>query len=404
MTEKSQPLQPLQEHLAKRELELETLRITGTTEQVLQAETDVADAKAAFWGSGVAVPVNYLGTFAARGNAVETGTGSWANFAPDPDIANRQVNTLDIAGALSLAKDFDGDVDGLTSTGSSSIKEGEESFVFGARYSGTRGVSITETTGLSGSYVHGKRVNWTDGDIWMRQTGGSTYRSETDTDSYDSQLNVTGEIIKTERAGKKIQSKSQTTGAIIDVKVAKEFLATSFVKNLQTRDFTGASSEFLCTAAESELHIALAQTITSATGLTIVVAMSGALLAYNTAPARIVVDSTLLTAQFSQNNFFNVARNTAESYATATKKVGVNVTAAQIDDSYSIRQLAKTVYNVCSNNNSVIKNTVSLADSLLNQSKVPLNLTETKFDQFKAEIGLEIHEINCCLDKVELHL
>jgi hypothetical protein len=117
---------------------------------------------------------NYISSHNFRGVGE---CNSWANVAPDEDIALQDVKKLNIENALVLAKVRDGDIDGFTNNATSSVKEGDESFTVGASYSGTRGVNISEVSGLKATYIRGKKVSWLDGDSWTKNTGGD-YHSE----------------------------------------------------------------------------------------------------------------------------------------------------------------------------------------------------------------------------------
>jgi hypothetical protein len=95
---------------------------------------------------------------------------------PTPPEVKDKIDHFDwpIKKAVLLAKELDGDVDGQRGNGTSSVREGSESFIFGANYTGLRGANISEVSGLSASYVTGKRVSWLDGDSFSFQNTGSS--------------------------------------------------------------------------------------------------------------------------------------------------------------------------------------------------------------------------------------
>lgn len=166
--------------------------------QSLQLSNDLQSAQAALGHRSnflAGKTTGYLGEFAARGGVHSNGTSSWADEPAAEVIASIAVTNFDLAKCLETTSTFDGDIDGkYSSTGSSTVKEGEERFVIGASYLGTRGVSITEVSGLLGSFVHGKRVTWTDGDIWVRQKQGKMYKTDLETNSFDYQLKTEEKI------------------------------------------------------------------------------------------------------------------------------------------------------------------------------------------------------------------
>jgi hypothetical protein len=114
------------------------------------------------------------------------------------------VKGLDIDAALALAKTLDGDIDGKSSTGTSTVMEGEERFVFGASYSGQQGVGISETSGVSANYVKGKKVSWLAGDQWSLHKDGSAF-NEWDVDEMSSKTKAKGQFTS-EINAKSVQS------------------------------------------------------------------------------------------------------------------------------------------------------------------------------------------------------
>lgn len=152
----------------------------------------LAAAKAAFWGDtddiAEKIGTQYKGDYIATNTRRQVDPNTtWANVPPDPDILFSDVTQLNIEKSLTLAARFDGDIDGKANNSTSSCKEGDESFVFGASYSGTQGISISEVSGLSSSYVRGKRVSWLNGDSWTYQTGGDAH-SESDSNKISSKV------------------------------------------------------------------------------------------------------------------------------------------------------------------------------------------------------------------------
>lgn len=146
------------------------------------------------WGVALHTKAGYLGNFFAAGQ-VRAGsvTSSWANVDVDQGIAATAVCGLDIDAALALAKTLDGDIDGKSNTGTSTVKEGEERFIFGASYSGQQGVSISETSGVSANYVKGKRISWLAGDQWSLHKEGSAF-SESYVDQMSSTTKAKGAV------------------------------------------------------------------------------------------------------------------------------------------------------------------------------------------------------------------
>ncbi|WP_397412803.1 hypothetical protein [Polaromonas sp.] len=397
--DRSELLKDLQDNL-----KLQKLATDNPKDKVLRAEADAKAkelglastldaANAALW-AGPHATNSYLGEFAARGNA-GTVVGSWANVKPDDELHNSQVDSLDLETTLSLAKKFDGDIDGLTATGNSTVVEGEERFVFGASYIGTRGVSINETAGLLGSFVHGKRVNWTDGDIWVRQEGGKMYKTDIDTDFVDYQANAKEKISFFRRAGKDIKH-TTLAGADIIVGNSAEGYRTknSVVGLLETSNFAGASAQFTFAGAAISSTFAGAQITLSTTGLSTAVAVSGALLAYNVAPARITVDSTGLTVQLCQNNFYNVASNSIQTYVSSMEKNGITIKMNDVLTEKSSVKLGNTLWEVVKNNLCVTDRTLAIGTSHVNIQNIKAGVSNSDSVFSKAKTSVSAGDVS----------
>lgn len=166
----------------------------------------------------------YAGDFVAA-NKVNSGGGlSWADISPTSEVAKIDVTTLNPESVIKLATSHDQDIDGKSGAGTSTVKEGEERFIFGASYSGTQGVSISEVSGVSASIAHGKRVSWLDGDSWSYQKGGSSH-SEQELKDIFSNTNARDIVSKT-FASYKIQSESRAVDSNSSVRMSAGNVST----------------------------------------------------------------------------------------------------------------------------------------------------------------------------------
>lgn len=211
-----------------------------TSANKLDLKTGVKSAKDALWagttGLDENLSENYKGEYVASNSYIDNGLDkSWANLDPDKLIAIKNVQKLEINDAVKLAEQFDADVNGRANDGSSSCKEGAESFVFGANYSGTRGVNISEVSGLSASYVRGKRVSWLDGDAWSYQKGGDSY-SESYLEDMDTQVTAGNIDSKTDSRGH-VRTKVMAQHDNTSVRMAGG--------NVNTVNMGGTSNEFI---------------------------------------------------------------------------------------------------------------------------------------------------------------
>ena len=137
-------------------------------------------AKASLWddvnNQGDVLSNNYKGDYVASNAIHNVGLStSWANVPPESSIILQDVTKIDIERSIFLAQELDGDINGQANNATSSCKEGEETFIFGASYSGTQGVRVSEISGLDAKYVRGKRVSWLDGDSWNFQKNGDSH-------------------------------------------------------------------------------------------------------------------------------------------------------------------------------------------------------------------------------------
>lgn len=355
----------------------------------LSLTSTVAAAEGAFWAGSTAPTGTYFGSFAARGNTISTSGTSWANLPPDKEIATSQVNTLDLKTTLGLAAQFDGDIDGLASVGNSTIKEGEERFVFGASYLGTRGVSITEVSGALGSFVHGKRVNWTDGDIWVRQIG-NMYKTDLETDFFDYQLTAKNIVIDRSSKTIKLQTKASDSFFVTNATDGLSETRTS-AGRLHNFAFSKASASVTATSAAFSLAAAVVQTSTAICAATnMAFTISPFIVAYNLGLFRLAIDSTIVTAQISQNSFFNVARNSVSAYETLTEKMNLKVSAADIEAKTTLGQLHKMTSSVVEVGASFYR-----AQTRVSQ----LELENQKARMSTSKIGIAIEDSEAKLEK-----
>lgn len=116
------------------------------------------------------VTEDYLSNFGCDYESRPT-ESSWASEDPSEAVLEKKVDSLDIHTVLALAKSTSEDVDGVVSTGSMRVLNGEEKFVKGACYTGKIGVNVTEISGIDAKFLRGQKVDWLKGNQWRYQEG-----------------------------------------------------------------------------------------------------------------------------------------------------------------------------------------------------------------------------------------
>lgn len=361
----------------------------ATMAKDLQLENTSAAANTAYAYVN-APPAGYMGNYIARGSFASTSGSVWATQAAPADIQSTDVTLLNLDKFIETAKLFDGDVDGVSESNSSNtVKEGEERFIIGASYLGTRGVSITEVSGALGSFVHGKRVNWTDGDIWVRQTIGKMYKTDLETDSFDYQL--TAKNIVVDRSSKTIKLQTKASDSLFVTNAADALLETrTSAGRLHNFAFSNASASVTATAAAFSFAAASVQTSTTICAATSTATISPFIFAYNLGLFRLSIDSTIVTAQISQYLFFNVAKNSVSAYETLTEKMNLKVSAADIEAKNTLHQLLKTTSSVVEVGASCYRGQTRVSQ---------LELKNQKARMSTSKVGIAIEESQATLEK-----
>ena len=218
------------------------------------------------WGEALKSKDGYLGNFFAAGQ-VRAGAGdsSWANVDVDPVIAATAVRLLDIDAALKLATHVDGDIDGKSNTGTSTVKEGEEKFVFGASYSGLQGIGISEITGISANYVKGKRVFWLAGDHWALHQDGSVF-SESYVDESSTTIKAKGAVISLTEA-ESVKS--------ITISRLENYSYRQSTANVSTINVGGSTAEIIVGALTSNAYLNAVKATVNVSGALITASLIG---------------------------------------------------------------------------------------------------------------------------------
>jgi hypothetical protein len=149
-------------------------------------KTSIKGTKGDYWAKDLkgSETTQYSGEYIAANisDASVSNPGlSWANPTNDPKLLTVKSvegsspsmgdKKIEIEDLLKLASSYDGDIDGVSNKATSICKEGEESFIYGASYTGVRGLSLLDIGGIAGYFYNGERIFWIRGDAWAIHHG-----------------------------------------------------------------------------------------------------------------------------------------------------------------------------------------------------------------------------------------
>jgi hypothetical protein len=385
------PVQVAQEAADKAQIAANNAQIAANNAQItanaLKPKDSVASgsASASSW-AGQTKP-GYLGSFIAANQVNIGGQVSWADVSPHGDIYKINIATLNPEAILAEAQKLDGDINGKSSTGSSIVKEGEEKFIFGAGYTGTQGVSITEVSGISASIVHGKKVVWTDGDLFVK-VDGKEYITNITTEKLATKISA--QLMKSENYAKIAISSniaaplvsSHTTSAVQNTSTA------SALKNTLTLTASNLTSTFallnltLTGAIYNKTYIYADTIFASNTAAKIIETI-------NKAPTRIQKDFTKLTAQISEGNFFNVANNTFEAYEKSLKLINEVVSAVEMQTSETKLDIKKVENSIKNSGTNYQETKINIETKKLEQSNIDVAIDKSMTDIEEGDISIQ---------------
>lgn len=328
---------------------------------------------------------NFLGNFVATNHyskyVQENTADTWANAKPPVELTNCIVNDLAIGEAIKLAHMFDGDIDGKANSGTSSCKEGSESFIFGANYSGTRGVAISEVSGVSASYVRGKRVSWLDGDSWSYQEGGDSwsYQKGGDSHSESDRKDISSKVV-----AESFSSKTESSGSI-NVESSSVKNNTSLrlsAANVATINIGTTTSETIIFAACTNLYSGILK-LTLNCGLN-----------FNTVN---------LIALATETNFIGLKRITEYIAKISLSSQNAPLSAKVIKGIDS--RVSTAVTQVSGSLNLIADNKIEKYTNVLNKLEVAMNSSEKFIEDLTTSmrsVNISMGRANTCLKKKKI--
>ena len=265
--------------------------------------------------------------------AVETtykgGKLSWADSPADVLISAKNINEFNPESILILAAEFDGDIDGKSADGNSITKEGTETFILGANYSGTKGVSVTEVSGLAANIVNGNRVTWTAGDA-LSYIKGKNNITRVQVDNVESTTNA-GSILTLTNADIKIETFAQAGKHYIATIVSPINSAHTFAGFMNNLSIAGIRAKQEISFLSTSITTAAVSSIVNIFGVSHTLNLAPFSYTHNVGKDRFTFDMTNLSTTIYTGVFLSIGRNTFEAYETQFKKLKVDGKQVEFD-------------------------------------------------------------------------
>lgn len=334
----------------------------------------------------------YLGTFVAANQINSGGKISWADISATDDIKEINIATLNPETILAKAQSLDQDIDGKSGAGSSSVKEGEERFIFGASYTGTQGVSISEISGIFASITHGKRVTWTDGDVFAKTKGqdyivdidANVIAFTTNSDSLTFERNVKGTMSSSVKANKfETETTSHTN------------ISTTFANYIQNASACTLRTTQAISGVSQTTNLAVYLNVMNFSPVSHVLNCAAYSYAVNVGSSRFSLDFTRITAQISKGLFFNVAANSLDTFQAAASKIGVDINSTDLKISEKKANIEKIHDQIKS-----VTNFFNQGEVVVEKNKV--NIENNEFDWSGCDLSIE--ELDLSLEDGKVYI